>query len=81
LVFLAYPGSGNRTYADALNDGGFTLVFNSYNKKPMILRLFCKAKIIEDKSQDFYHYLELFKEKEKLVRNFFIFEIYGIQRR
>jgi hypothetical protein len=55
LVFLAYPGSGNRTYTDALNDGEFTLVFNSYDKKPMILRLFCKAKIIEDKSQDFYH--------------------------
>ena len=79
LVFLAYPGSGNRTYTDALNDGEFTLVFNSYDKKPMILRLFCKAKILEDKSQDFYHYLELFKEKESLVRNFFIFEIYGVE--
>ncbi len=79
LVFLNYPGSGNRSYRDALADGEFTLVFNSYEKKPMILRLFCKAKLVEDKSELFYKYLELFKEKESLVRNFFVLNIYGVE--
>ncbi len=79
LIFLNYPGSGNRTYRDALADGEFTLVFNSYEKKPMILRLFCKVKIVKEKSDDFYKYLELFKEKESLVRNFFVLSIYGVE--
>lgn len=79
LIFLNYPGSGNRTYRDALADGEFTIVFNSYEKKPMILRLFCKAKIIEEKSDEFYKYLKLFDEKESLVRNFFLLNIYGVE--
>ncbi|MCF6330455.1 MAG: hypothetical protein L3I99_02755 [Sulfurimonas sp.] len=79
LVFLNYPGSGNRTYRDALGDGEFTLVFNSYEKKPMILKIFCKAQIIEEKSSEFYNYLELFKEKESLVRNFFVLNIYAVE--
>lgn len=79
LLYLGYPGSGNRTYRDAASDGEFTIVFNSFDNKPMILRLFCKAKIVEDKSEDFYKYLEIFGEKENLVRNFFIFEIYAVE--
>ena len=79
LLYLGYPGSGNRTYRDAVSDGEFTLVFNSFDEKPMILRLFCKAKIIEDKSDTFYEYLKLFTEKEKFIRNFFIFEIYAVE--
>ncbi|MBC8237219.1 MAG: pyridoxamine 5'-phosphate oxidase family protein [Helicobacteraceae bacterium] len=79
LVFLDYPGSGNRTYRDAINDGEFTLLFNSFEEKAMILRLFCKARVVENESEDFYHYLEIFNEKESLVRNFFIFEIYALE--
>lgn len=79
LVFLDYPGSGNRTYTDTLNGGEFTLLFNAYEGKAMILRLFCKARLVENKSEDFYKYLELFNEKESLVRNFFIFDIYAIE--
>jgi len=79
LVFMSYPGSGNRTYTDAKNDGEFTLVFNAYEGKAKILRLFCKAHIVEAKSDKFYKYLELFKEKETLVRNFFEFSIYAVE--
>ena len=79
LVFLHYPGSGNRTYRDALADGEFTLVFNSFTGKPMILRLFCKAKVIEDKSEEFYKYVDLFNENANIVRNFFKFEIYAVE--
>ena len=79
LLFLSYPGSGNRTYTNAVENGEFTIVFNSFDRKPMILRLFCKAKIVENKSSTFYKYLELFNEKEHFVRNFFIFEIYAVE--
>ena len=79
LVFLNYPGSGNRTYADAKADGEFTLVFNAFEGSAKILRLFCKATIVEAKSKKFYTYLELFAEKEGLVRDFFEFSIYAVE--
>lgn len=79
LVFLSYPGSGNRTYSDALNDGEFTLVFNAYEGVAKILRLFCKAKAIESQSEKFYEYVELFSEKESIVRDFFEFSLYAVE--
>ena len=79
VVFLDYPGSGNRTYSDAIADGEFTLLFNSFDEKAMILRAFCKTEVVENKSKDFYNYLELFGEKESSVRNFFIFKIYAVE--
>ncbi|MBU1657562.1 pyridoxamine 5'-phosphate oxidase family protein [bacterium] len=79
LVFLNYPGSGNRSYADAQAEGEFTLVFNAYEGKAKILRLFCKATVIENKSENFYEYLELFKENENLVRDIFVFHIYAVE--
>ncbi|MBU1217130.1 pyridoxamine 5'-phosphate oxidase family protein [bacterium] len=79
LLYLGYPGSGNRTYRDAVSDGEFTLVFNSFDEKPMILRLFCKAKIVEEKSEEFDQYLKQFNEEKKFIRNFFIFEIYAVE--
>jgi hypothetical protein len=79
LVFLNYPGSGNRTYTDAVNCGEFTLLFNAFEGEAKILRLFCKANIIKPKSEAFYKYLELFKEKEALVRDFFEFYIYAVE--
>jgi len=79
LLFLSYSGSGNRTFTDAKKNGEFTVLFNAFTGSANILRLFCKAKIVENKSQDFNSYLNLFNEKESLVRNFFIFEIYAVE--
>jgi hypothetical protein len=63
LLFLSYPGSGNRTYRDAVNDGEFTLVFNSFGGKPNILRLFCKAEIVESDDVSFARYLSMYSRK------------------
>lgn len=79
LVFMNYPGSGNRTYRDATNNGEFTLVFNAFEGKAKILRLFCKAVIVDAKSEKFAEYLKLFEEKESLVRDFFEFSIYAVE--
>lgn len=79
LVFLNYPGSGNRTYTDAANNGEFTLVFNAFEGDARILRIFCKAHIIKPRSEAFYKYLELFNEKESLVRDFFDLHIYAVE--
>ena len=79
IIFLSYSGSGNRTYNDAINDGEFTLVFNAYEGKPMILRLFCKAIIIDSTADNFSTYLELFSEDKNIVRNLFKFTVYAVE--
>lgn len=79
LVFLDYPGSGNRTFRDTANNGEFTLLFNAYSGKALILRIFCTAQLVEKNSQSYKEYLDLFDEKESLVRNFFLFNIYAVE--
>ncbi|MCK9336913.1 MAG: pyridoxamine 5'-phosphate oxidase family protein [Arcobacteraceae bacterium] len=79
LIFASYPGSGNRTYTDAANNGEFTIVFNAFEDKPMILRLFCKAKIIQKDDTNYEKYLNLFLIKESVIRNFFEFRIYAVE--
>lgn len=79
LLFMNYPGSGNRTHRDALNDGEFTLVFNAFEGDAKILRLFCKATIVNSKNNDFSKYAKMFGLKESQVRDFFEFNIYAIE--
>jgi len=79
ILFMNYPGSGNRTYRDTINDGEFTLLFNSYEGDAKILRLFCKATIIKGCSEKFARYLKMFGEKKELVRDFFEFNIYAVE--
>jgi len=79
LLFMNHPGSGNRTYRDAVSNGEFTLLFNAFGGKPKILRLFCKAEIVKENSPLFNQYLEAFNEKKEFVRNFFQFNIYAVE--
>jgi hypothetical protein len=79
VVFLDYPGSGNRTYRDCENDGEFTILFNAFEGRAKILRLFCKAKLIAHDTQEFEKNLSLFDIDKNLVRNFFEFHIYALE--
>ena len=79
ILFMNHPGSGNRTYRDAVNKGEFSLVFNAFEGKAKILRLFCKAEIIDEESSEYEEYLESYNEKKEFVRNFFKFAIYAVE--
>jgi hypothetical protein len=79
IVFMSYVGSGNRTYTDAINGGEFTLLFNAFEGKAKILRIFAYAEAIESDDELFEEYCELFSEKASLVRNFFVFSIYAVE--
>lgn len=79
LLFMNYPGSGNRTYRDTKEGGEVTLVFNAFMGKPQILRLFCKSEIVERDDADFDTYAKMFGEINNVVRNFFRFNIYVVE--
>ena len=51
-VFMDYAGSGNRTARDIEANGEVTVLFVSFDKEPLNLRLFCKGSLIdkEDKA-------------------------------
>ena len=79
LVFLSYPGSGNRTHRDAEANGEFTLVFNAFEGVPQIIRLFCKAEIVKYPSSEFNELHSLFNDGLGVTRDLFKFNIYAVE--
>jgi len=80
ILFMSYPGSANRTYRDSINDGDFTLLFNDFtNTNGHILRIFCKSKVIDEKNKDFLEYSNIFGINSKVIRNYFLFDIYAVE--
>ena len=79
LLFLDFPGSGNRTYRDAMAGGEFTLVFNAFEGNAKILRVFCKAEPIEKDDERFEGYVSHFGINDKYIRQLFVFDIYAVE--
>ena len=49
VVWLNYTGSGNETSAHVQENGRMTIMFNSYDKAPLILKLYGHATVIHQK--------------------------------
>ena len=79
LLYLDFPGSGNRTYRDAMEGGEFTLVFNAFEGNANILRVFCKAEPIEKEDARFEGCLSHFGIDDSYIRQLFVFAIYAIE--
>ncbi|MDA3946984.1 MAG: pyridoxamine 5'-phosphate oxidase family protein [Helicobacteraceae bacterium] len=79
IVFIDYPGSGNRTARDIKNGGEVTVVFNAFNGPAQIVRLFCKGVLIEKEDSRFQKYFELFDEEEHMVRRIVELNIYAVE--
>jgi len=79
LLYLDFPGSGNRTYRDAMAGGEFTIVFNAFEGNANIVRLFCKAEPIEKSDERFEGYMSHFGVNKKHIRQLFIFDIYAVE--
>ncbi len=80
LLYLDFPGSGNRTYRDAMAGGEFTLVFNAFEGQANITRLFCKAEPIEKEDERFEAYFSHFGlESAVYIRQLFVFDIYAVE--
>ncbi len=76
VAYLDYPGSGNETARHLSEGGGLTIMFCSFGKIPMILRLYGKGRVISKKDADFEEYFSLFDEENvEIVRQIIVMDI------
>ena len=62
ILWLNLTGSGNETAAHLIKNNRMTIMFCSFEKKPLILRLYGNAEIFHIRDEKFHEYVELFPE-------------------
>ena len=70
VVWLNHTGSGNETSAHVQENGRMTVMFCSFDKKPLILRLYGNAKVVHPRDNEWEEMIKLFDEFAG-VRQFF----------
>ncbi len=60
IVWLNLTGDGNETAAHLLKNSRMTILFCSFDKKPLILRLYGDAKIYHVQDEQYDKYIDLF---------------------
>ncbi len=62
IVWLNLTGSGNETAAHLLENDRMTIMFCSFEKMPLILRLYGNAKIYHENDKKYMEYSSLFED-------------------
>ncbi|MBC8287237.1 MAG: pyridoxamine 5'-phosphate oxidase family protein [Nitrospinae bacterium] len=62
LIWLNLTGSGNETAAHLLEQSRMTLMFCSFEGKPLILRVYGKARAIHPRDEEWAKWIALFPE-------------------
>jgi Pyridoxamine 5'-phosphate oxidase len=78
IVWLNLTGSGNETAAHILESNRMTIMFCSFDKQPLILRLYGQAKAIHPRNHSWSEMLTLFPEHTG-ARQFFELDIELVQ--
>ncbi|MDG2090971.1 MAG: pyridoxamine 5'-phosphate oxidase family protein [Gammaproteobacteria bacterium] len=78
LVWLNYTGSGNESAAHILENPRMTIMLCSFEKKPLILRLYGQARAVHPRDDQWDEYLKLFPESTG-ARQFFTMDIDLVQ--
>ncbi len=60
LIWLNLTGSGNETAAHVRENSRMTLMFCSFDKQPLILRVYGKAKVTHPRDESWDHLIEQF---------------------
>ena len=60
ILWLNYFGSGNETAAHLLEDNRMTMMFCAFDGEPNILRLYCTARAIQEKDEEWEKYISNF---------------------
>jgi hypothetical protein len=74
LVWLNYTGSGNETASHIHGDGRMTLMFTSFEKEPLILKIYGHARVIHPYDKRWQEMCQHFKE-EVGMRQFFEMDV------
>lgn len=77
ILWLNYFGSGNETAAHLLEDNRMTIMFCAFNGDANILRLYCKAKAIQEKDENWDEYINQFSV-QRAARQVFEVTIEGV---
>ena len=78
LIWLNLTGSGNETASHLLKKNRMTLMFCSFEEKPLILRLYGNAKVYHPRDQKFDDLLKEFGDNRG-ARQIFELEIESVQ--
>lgn len=78
VAYLDHYGSGNETAAHLLDDGRVTLLFNSFTRNALILRIYGTGKSIAQGTDEFNQLLAEFSEAAS-VRQIFVITIQSLQ--
>ncbi|VAX03103.1 hypothetical protein MNBD_ALPHA03-1396 [hydrothermal vent metagenome] len=78
VCYLDYMGSGNETAAHMLDDGRITVMFNSYSRNALIMRLYGTGKSHVRGSARFEELMPLFEDSIG-VRQIFTIQIDNLQ--
>lgn len=80
LIFLDFPGSGNRVARDIREEGKVTLMWCAFEGAPKILRCFCEGELIEPEDFEFEACLSYFNGiNPKTIRRFIRFGIVSVE--
>lgn len=60
ILWLNYLGSGNETAAHLLEDNRMTLMFNAFEGDPLIIRIYARVKVIQEKDTQWNKYIQNF---------------------
>jgi hypothetical protein len=77
ILWLNYFGSGNETAAHLLEDNRMTILFCAFEGEANILRLYCKARAIQEKDNDWEEYISHFPI-QRAARQVFEVTIEGV---
>lgn len=71
VIYLDLTGSGNETAAHVTENGRMTIMFCSYGRQPMIMRLYTKARLIFRGDPEWDELLAMFPEMPGTRQIFF----------
>lgn len=60
VLWLNYFGSGNETAAHLHEDNRLTMMFCAFEGEPLILRLYCDVKVVQEKDDEWHEYIKHF---------------------
>lgn len=78
VVWLNYTGSGNETAAHILLNDRMTIMFCSFDKNPLILRLYGNATALHPRDEEYHQYINLFPEPSG-ARQIFVLKVDLVQ--